>query len=194
MIPALTILTVFGLSNLVRIFKNRESRTARQAGAAMIAVAVLLMLGMNSAYLVKQFTLVKPLDYISGRVDRDTYISRHRSEYAVFDYANRHLPEEARIMGLFMGNRRYYCDKQLIFGEKELTKEVIRARSAAVLRSWFKKRGYTHLILRYDLFKQWSRSLKDTERNILVEFLKEDVELVFQNNSHGLYRLAHVAA
>ena len=193
-IPALTILSVFGLSNLIRFFNNRKSRLARQTGAATMVMMVLLMLSMNAAYLVKQFELVKPLDYISGRVDRDAYISRHRSEYPIFEYTNRHLPEEAKIMGLFMGNRRYYCDRQLIFGEKQLTKEVIRAQSAEGLRLWFKKRGYTHVILRYDLFKQWSRSLTDTERKILVEFLKEDLALVFRNNGLGLYRLAHVAA
>jgi 4-amino-4-deoxy-L-arabinose transferase-like glycosyltransferase len=193
-IPALTILSVLGLHNLMRYFNDRKLRPTRQIGTASLTVVVLLMLGMNTAYIVNQFGLVKPFDYISGRVDREAYILRHRPEYAVFDYANRHLPQDARIMGLYMGNRRYYCDRKLIFAENNLAKEVIRAQSAEHIGRLFKRRGYTHLMLNFKLFKQWTNGLTDREKKILVEFLNKDLKLIYRKDGYGLFRLKHIAA
>ena len=193
-IPALTILSAFGLHNLIRYFNDREHRLTRQVGTAFTAAVVVLMLGMNTAYVVQQFKQVKPLDYISGKVTREAYILRHRPAYAVVDYANRHLPQDARIMGLFMGNRRYYCDRQLIFGESRLTKEVTRAQSTDSVGRSLNKQGYTHLILRFDLLKRWSGSLNDRERAILVDFLNRDLELIYRKSGYGLYRLTHLDA
>ena len=152
------------------------------------------MFYLNTAYIVKQFGLVKPFDYISGKVGREEYITRYRPEYSIVKYANRYLTEDARIMGLFMGNRRYYCDKVLVFGESLLIKTLIRAESAASVSRSLKEHNFSHFIIRFDQMKKWTTGLTVKERKILVEFLNRDLRLVYRKGGYGLFKWNHTAA
>ena len=67
-------------------------------------------------YIHALYLKVDPIPYISGQIDRDSYIKKFRPEYEVIRYANQHLPEDALILGLFIGNRRYYFDKKILIG------------------------------------------------------------------------------
>lgn len=193
-IPPLVILSIFGLHNTVSYFTNHRRTIIKKIAAPLALATVLLMLYLNTAYVVKQFGQVKPVDYILGGVGREEYIIRHRPEYSVVKYANQHLTDDARIMGLFMGNRRYYCDRELIFGEKLLAKTLIRADSAVSVNRSLKEHEYTHLIIRFDLLEKWSTSLNEKEREILVEFLNQDLQLIYRKGGYGLFLLNRTAA
>ena len=192
-IPPLIVLSIFGLRNMVSYFSDHRRTFIKRIGTALALATVLLMFYINTDYIVKQFGLVKPVDYISGRVEREEYITRYRPEYSVVKYANRHLTADARIMGLFMGNRFYYCDRTLLFGEALLKKTLIRAESAASVSRSLEKHGYTHLIIRFDLLEKWSTGLNEKEREILVEFLNRNLHLIYRKYGYGLFYLNHAA-
>ena len=192
-IPPLIVLSIFGLRNMVSYFSDHRRTFIKRIGTALALATVLLMFYINTDYIVKQFGLVKPVDYISGRVEREEYITRYRPEYSVVKYANRHLTADARIMGLFMGNRFYYCDRTLLFGEALLKKTLIRAESAASVSRSLEKHGYTHLIIRFDLLEKWFTGLNEKEREILVEFLNRNLHLIYRKYGYGLFYLNHAA-
>jgi len=192
-IPPLIVLSIFGLRNMVSYFSDHRRTFIKRIGTALALATVLLMFYINTDYIVKQFGLVKPVDYISGRVEREEYITRYRPEYSVVKFANRHLTADARIMGLFMGNRFYYCDRTLIFGEALLKKTLIRAESAASVSRSLEEHGYTHLIIRFDLLEKWSTGLNEKEREILVEFLNRNLHLIYRKYGYGLFYLNHAA-
>ena len=188
-IPPLVVVSIFGLHKMVSFFNGHRRTMIKKSGAALILITVLLMFYINASYAVKQFDLVKPFDYISGRIGRDEYIARYRSEFPVVDYANKNLAQDARVFGLFLGNRAYYWDRDLVFGDMRFHHALTRSESAQVLNRWFKEYGFTHLAIRFDILKKWSAELKDKERRILVEFLKQSLDLLYSSGGYGLYRL-----
>ena len=77
-------------------------------------------------------------------------------------YINRHLPPNARVLGVFLGNRRYYCDRDLIF-DGALEAGIQSATSAEALARMLREKGFTHVIIRYDLFDKFILSRLSAE-------------------------------
>jgi 4-amino-4-deoxy-L-arabinose transferase-like glycosyltransferase len=186
-IPPLVLLSTYGLKNLIEFFRIRKQSLLRSSGIILVAVMMLWMFTLNAVYIVKLFKTVDPLSYISGTLDRDAYISKYRSEYPVLQYVNRSLTQNAKILGLFMGNRRYYCDRELVFGESLLTRAVMGAESTERIGEMIAKQGFTHMIVRFDLFKQWSGGLDETERKLLVQYFKANTQAILVIGEYGLF-------
>jgi hypothetical protein len=188
-IPPLVLLSTYGLKNLIEFFRIRKQSLLRSSGIILVAVMMLWMFTLNAVYIVKLFKTVDPLSYISGTLDRDAYIAKYRSEYPVLQYVNRSLTQNAKILGLFMGNRRYYCDRELVFGESLLTRAVMGAESTERIGEMIAKQGFTHMIVRFDLFKQWSGGLDETERKLLVQYFKANSQAILVIGEYGLFEL-----
>jgi 4-amino-4-deoxy-L-arabinose transferase-like glycosyltransferase len=139
-IPPLVILSVFGLSNL-EIFLSRRPVFGLQQGGSLvfIALVVFLMLSMHATYIYKQFRIVNPIGYLSGEISRDEYIEHFRPGYPVIQYANNNLSDDAKIFTIYLGNRGYYFDKEILIGRHEVVSNLIdQADSAIKLAEIFK--------------------------------------------------------
>jgi len=190
-LPPLAILSIYGLSNLKKAI---ASRTHTEFNSILKLVPSLVLAGMlmlNAAYLIGQFSEVDPLAYISGRVDRDTYIARHRPEYGVIKYANDHLPKESKILAVFLGRRGYYSERDMIFDFSFASKSVKLTSDLDRLSIQFDQRGITHLMIRTDLFTQWinSSAFNDRQREVLKIFLANHTKLIHAEKGHELYGL-----
>ena len=186
-VPPLAILAMFGLTNLVTYVQGRERPVVRTAGLVLASVLIVVMFGMNGIYLISQFKKVAPFDYISGKVSRSEYIARHRPEYPVVAFANRTLGDDVKILGMFMGNRRYYCDRKLIFGETMMANAFLNARSVEDIRSLVRKKGFTHLIINYELYHKWAKGFIHGEGQIIDQFFTRNTSLLNSNGKYGLY-------
>ena len=113
-------------------------------------------------YLVNQFRVVDPIGYLSGKVGREMYITRYRPEYPVMKFANEHLAGDAKILGLYLGNRRYYSDREIEFGENFLSRTVILSASADGIRKTLVDSGFTHVMVNLDLVKQWVSDIEQS--------------------------------
>jgi hypothetical protein len=59
-----------------------------------------------------------------------------------------------------------------------------------VIASDLKKSGFTHLIIRFDIFKTWSQTVFDvSQRERLQHFLNLNIRLLFAKGGYGLYQL-----
>ena len=186
-IPAMVILSCFGLKNTMNFFRNRKEPAAAWIGTSAMVLTVMALFGINTVYVLNQFKKVDPLSYISGHIERDAYITKYRPEYPLLKYANQNLAEGDRILGLYLGNRRYYCDHPMVFGETELTRMLILASSAEDVKKSLGRKGYTHVIVHLDLIKKWSRSLTDRERRIAAVFFSEYLSLIKKNREYALF-------
>jgi hypothetical protein len=153
-IPPLVILAVIGISDLSMYVKGYSSSIFSKCGMDVLVLGVALFLVPNLQYAMEQFRIVEPLRYLSGDISRDDYIQRFRLEYAAMRYVNSNLPPDARVLGVFLGNRRYYCDRNLIFDDT-LRAGIRSAVSAEVLATMLREKGFTHVIIRYDLFDKF---------------------------------------
>ena len=157
-------------------------------GAIVIMVAAIFV--VNLSYIVKQFHYVAPLSYIGKKIDRDAYIARYRPEHTIYRYANKHLPDEVKILGLFLGNRRYYCDRDLRFGNNLFRQIIKGADSSTTVLAQLQRRGFTHLLIRYDLFNRWAdKQFDDGEKRIFAAFSREHLKSLVSADGYGLYDL-----
>jgi 4-amino-4-deoxy-L-arabinose transferase-like glycosyltransferase len=189
-IPPLVILAVFGLHAIVTFVMDKFRPAAPVLRVGLTSVLLLVLFSANAAYLSTQFNIVDPFGYISGRLDREAYIEKFRPEYPVFLFANHHLTKDDKILGLFLGKRLYYSDREISFDTGLFRKTVKRAQSAESIASNLKNSGFTHMVIRIDIFKSWTRAVFDARQNErLQHFLNSNIRLLFAKGGYGLYQL-----
>lgn len=186
-IPPLVILSVMGLHNIFLLLSARYSLFSGRIYRCCLFAFFAVIISANAVYIIKQFDYVKPFGYLSGKAGRDEYIEKYRPEYAAFQYANKNFPPDAKIMCLFIGNRRYYSDRDVIFGENIFINSV---KSTDKIISDMKKKGITHLLIGYNLFDWWvNNNFNGGEKILLKNFFKENTILVFSKGGYGLFEL-----
>ena len=157
---------------------------------AAVYLVTLSLFYLNIVYLFQQYRIVDPLSFIKGQVGRDEYIERYRPEYATIQFANKRLPEDAKILGIFLGKRGYYSDRLMIFDSGLFKNSVQQAVSPEHLTSILKENKFTHLLIRYDLFNRWSESqFNDREKAIIRKFFVNHASRLFGKAGHGLFEL-----
>jgi len=186
-IPAMVILSVFGLHEISAFCKERFGGVQ---GNLIVLIIVSAMLYMNAVYIAEQFRYVDPISYISGRISRDAYIAKYRGEHPAMLFANRHLPENAKILGFFTGERRYYSEREIFFDTEVFRKSLLSADAPEAIVRDLRNAGVTHLLIRYDLFTEWcDNNFEGRSKNILDLFIKKHLISLFSERGYGLFEL-----
>ena len=189
-IPPLVILVVCGLNNLTALIADRWVRAPGWFAPGCMVLLATFMLSLNAAYIVKQFEYVDPFSYLGGEIDRNAYIARYRPEYRAFQYANRNLPDDAKVLAIFLGNRSYYSDRELVFGDNLFKKIVKKSNSSDMIEVEIQRLGITHLLIRYDIFNRWAGvQFNANEKERLSSFLERNLNPLFSQSGYGLYGL-----
>jgi 4-amino-4-deoxy-L-arabinose transferase-like glycosyltransferase len=190
MIPPLIILSILGLHDVICTIGIRFSKPTKKLIKGLVVLGISLLLCMNAGYIWNLFQRLDPLSYLSGRVGRHEYIENHLPEYPAIKFANENLPEDAKILALFLGNRGYYSDRDILFGVNLFYAIAAKANSADALLFYLKQEKMSHLIVRYDLFKKHLHSrLEKKQKQIVADFLDKHTRLLFSKRGCGLYRL-----
>jgi len=189
-IPPLVILSVMGLYNVFSLLSARISFFSGRILSVCFFFFFAIVISTNAGYVVGQFRYVNPIGYLSGKVSRDEYIEKYRPEYAAIKYANNNLSEDAKILCFFLGNRRYYSDREVFFDETILMNSLKRSAKPEIIVSDMKKKGITHLVLWFDMFNKWANNnFNEDERILLDRFFKENTALLFSKGGYGLFEL-----
>ena len=189
-IPPLVILAVFGLHQITAMAVNRWANKPSWIFTGCTLLLIVFMLSLNASYILKQFKYVEPFAFILGQTDRDAYIAKYRPEYTTIQYVNRNLPNNAKILALFLGNRLYYSDRDLIFGNNLFRKSVKIAESSEMIIAQMQKKGFTHLLIRYDFFNRWANEqFNDKEKEMLKTFYEKNLNQLFSQSGYGLFRI-----
>ena len=186
-IPPLVVLSVFGIKNLVDLALLRHGIT-KQIGLAAVTGVVLFAFILNGTYIHKLFTHIKPLDYISGSMDRDTYISQFRREHPVILHANKILPEDAQVLVLSLGNRTYYINRQVHLAEDFYGKTQGKYSEEDLLKK-LSRFNTTHIILDKGSLFTWLRTLAKAEQNIFLTVFKTYTRVLYEKNDVLLLKL-----
>jgi hypothetical protein len=101
------------------------------------------------------------------------------------------LRSDAKILALFLGNRRYYSDREMVSGNSLFQKLVLTSDSADMLARKMNQMGFSHLLVRFDIFNRWSSTqINDREKQLMImDLFKHRVKLLTTNGGHGLFRL-----
>lgn len=190
-IPALVILSMLGLNDLTVVVQKRfPQKKSKTIGLAAVYLVALVLFCLNIGYLFQQYRIVDPLSFIQNRISRDDYIEKYRPEYAAIQFANKRLTEDAKVLAIFLGNRGYYSDREMIFDFGLFKNSVHKAVSAEHLTQILKEGGITHLIVRYDLFNSWCASqFNGREKAIIESLFTNHASRLFSKAGHGLFKL-----
>ncbi|MCI5193255.1 MAG: phospholipid carrier-dependent glycosyltransferase [Candidatus Electrothrix sp. AU1_5] len=191
MVPCLVILSMYGLNNLEKMAEKYLNRKVAQLSWSLI---VLLLLFWNGNYIREQFKEVDPLSYITGRLDRDQYLSKQLAEYPIMQYVNTHLPESAKILCLFMGNRGYYLQREHLFEEYSNTKWLLSwlqqpEASLATLQQKFQQQKITHLLIRADLMVQWLNNAEPHQQQLWNQLNRQHLLAEHTHLNYILYQV-----
>ncbi len=194
-IPPLVILSVFGLKKSSDMVKEFSSRIHRKIGWTIIFLIISFSLYLNARYIFAQYEYVRPFDYLNGTLTRDEYIDKFRREYPVMRYINENLPQDARVLFFYLGNRGYYCNRDYLFdmqkGVSTFWEIVKRTNSPEEILTELKKMEVTHLLIRYDIFDRWVKAdFEDREKTIVSQFFKKYVKSLYLKWGYGVSRLA----
>lgn len=190
-IPPLVVLSMFGLNDLMLVLRDRFSGHTRKIGLAAVYLSVSILLCLNALYIFHQFRYVSPLNFISGRVARDAYIEQYRPEYAAIQFANKEVPDNGIILGIFVGGRSYYSNRKMVFDFKKFLLDTFQQNfSAEQVTANLSDAGITHLIVRYDLFNQWAENnFDENQQKNMAQLFNTHMDLVFSKGGHGVFQL-----
>jgi len=193
-LPPLVILSIFGLKNAVYLVKSIGITWIRKLAPLAIAFGFVAIFFTNANYIIRQFGIVMPFQYLSGKISRDEYIQMFSPEYASIQYANKHTSSEAIILGMFIGHRIYYSDRSILFRDKTLKEMTKNGADEKQMLSVLQKLGVTHMLVRYDVFEDWlSGSFTPPQRALWMRLLKTDMQLLFSKDGYGLYEFEYAA-
>jgi len=194
-IPPLTILAAYGLRNLINMAGRIQTKFRQNATRGLISLLVAGLFVQNYLYLAGLFTTIQPMTYINGYIERDAYIEQFRPTITVHRYAGRHLAKDAKILGLFLGYRSYYSDRELVFGNSIFKEAVKKSVDADSVSRQLQSQGLTHLIIRYDLFNRWvNDNFTDTEKRRVLLFFNELAPRLVTGRGVGLHTLGPAGA
>jgi len=186
MIPPLVILSVYGFKHAKLFITKNFSKYVSVILCATILTAVFVP---NLIYIYDQFKKVDPLPFILGRISRDAYIERYRPEYRLIQHINQHLPESSKILFLFIGNRGYYSDRDVFFGQGWLEENLQTTRSSDELRNALTRKGVTHLLVRLDLLNWWIHEGLPTAQGKIIVHLLANTKPIKSYKNYALYKL-----
>jgi hypothetical protein len=129
-----------------------------------------------------------PYEVVLGIESREHYLSRHLSSYEVFQYANRNLSPEAKIL-CFNEEFRYLSDRTLVPVFSFEAGNVISSRSVDEMLGHIKDLGATHFLINWAFVEDTQRGLTILQDN----FVNEHLEPLYSNESVTLYRLSFEA-
>jgi hypothetical protein len=195
-IPALVILSAFGVRALLDMATSLTGQSRRTAVRAIVFILILASFSLNGMYVLNQFDYFRPLDYLAGKLTRDEYIAAFRSEYPALKYINENLGPQAKVLFFYVGNRGYYCDRTYLFdlhkGTSRLQQIVKRSDAPETVLSELRKMGVTHFLIRYDLFNRYvNDNFDEKSKDILSEFFEKFTRLLSFTNGYGVFQLGH---
>ena len=189
-VPGFIVLAVMGIYNCRAFIGALRAPGARYAGYLTLAAVVVAMFGLNADYIVKRYHHLEPWDYLRGRITRDAYIAKRRPEYPLVQYANTRLAPDASILALFLGQRRYYFDRDVVFSEGWIAHAVTHSQTPEDIGPHLKSRGITHLMVRKDLFRRWiGFALSPREIDRLELFWETQTIKLKELNGFALFKI-----
>jgi hypothetical protein len=192
-IPPLVMLSVMGLYQTEIWIRDKWTGVERRIGFGLMAVVVMGLLVLNAQYLLKQFHYVDPISYLSGRIGRDDYIEKYRKEYPAIQFVNRKLPPKTRVLAIYLGNRIYYSDREIVCDDAFFKKAIAEASSADALAGILKSRGFSHLFIRSDFFKYFIfNSLSSEKRAMINHFFKTRTKRLFSEDVYHVIEITHL--
>jgi len=186
-VPPLVVLSAYSLAGLHELLVKRfASGTAANAVVGLLVAAYFLP---NLAYAHALFGKIDPLPYLTGKMDYATYVSQRRGEYPAIALANEVVPPDRKVLGLYLGNRRYYFTADAIVVNKVFTSIAEQSPSGDAIADRLLELGYSHIVVHTGLFRQWLTSTDNATAERVQAFTDTRLRELLFESGFGLYEI-----
>ena len=186
-LPPLVVLSTYGLREIHQQLARRSaSATHARAVTALLVAAYFVP---NLLYAHALFGKIDPVPYVTGKVDYATYVRSHRPEYAAIALANQRVAPGKTVLGLYLGNRRYYFSVDAILVNQVFTSVAERSESADGIADRLLGLGYSHIVVHAGLFRQWLALTDEQTASRVNAFAAERLEELVFEGGYGLYEI-----
>ena len=186
-VPPLVVLATYGMFALHGFVLRKTG--SDNAAAGILGAAALLYFLPNAIYSLQLYGKVEPLPYVMGKQSYGEYVQARRPEYDVIMMANEVVPEGRTVLGLFLGGRRYYFSADAIVLNEVFTNIAGAADSGKAIAERLLQLGYSHLVVRTDLFRQWLDEVDPELRERVVNFAGYRLRELEVVEGYGLYEI-----
>jgi len=190
--PFLCILSVFGFYAILNYLKS-------YSWASIIAkkLLILLLIGLftlNINYLFCHFSKIDPIPYITGKVKKTEYLTKHLPHYKVYDYVNKNLSSDVCILTLFFGRRGYYLDYPYVhephFGINIIKCMIKNSHSEKDFNNYIDSLKITNILIRTDIAEAYLKeNYTQEEINLLSTRIKNKLRLVHLFKGYALWEI-----
>jgi len=190
-VPPLVVLATYSLYVINGwLSKNTQSRTMANAVTGALVALYLLP---NFFYAHDLYHKVDPLPYVAGRQSYEDYVQTHRPEFAAIDRANQVVPAGSKALGLYLGYRRYYFSVDAIVVNAVFTSIAENSGSGKDIADQLATLGYSHLVIRDDLFRQWLETADTATQARVANFTNYRLRQLVLEEGYGLYEIVDPA-
>ena len=186
-VPPLVVLATYGLWSIHQQLAKRLASAPLVNALTVLAVAAYFV--PNAIYGQALFRKVDPLPYVTGRQDYATYVLQHRPEYAAVALANRVVAPGNKVLGLYLGNRRYYFSADAIVVNEVFTRIAEHSLSGDAIAERLLELGYSHLVVHTGLFRQWLQSTDAGTAERVNAFTSIRLRELLFESGYGLYEI-----
>jgi predicted nucleic acid-binding Zn finger protein len=185
---------MYAACTILAIFTAFIYQSLSQAGPKIMKILFFIIIGLN---LVASFgyheRIYRAYYLYSGKSsDIDQYIQEVFPSYPAFNFVNKNLPENARI--LLVGEARNYYLKRPYYASSGIDYAMIKkylspGTTFAEFKAALKKDKITHIIFNageFQRLKREYRCLDDYEETLLIAFFKQ-LQPIFINPNGNLY-------
>ncbi len=186
-IPPLVVLATYGLY-VINGWLLKSARSPVLANA-VTGVLIALFLLPNVLYAHNLYHKIDPLPYIAGKQSYEDYVQQHRPEFAAIDRANRVVPAGSKVLGLYLGNRRYYFSVDAILVNAVFTSIAGNSGSGQDIADQLTNLGYSHLVVHNDLLQQWLETVDAETQARVSNFARYRLRQLVLEEGYGLYEI-----
>jgi hypothetical protein len=163
----------------------------------LLSMFILLGLVFNGYHMVNDFVKIQPVNFLAGREDKETFLSRNIPSHAILKYVNTQLPENSYIFTIYMKNlaylyrRPFYSDSMF----ESYTMETILNNSKTPKAVWLalKRKSFTHVLYDINYVLGNAGTFSEENKKLFIAFQNKYLTLVKNDKRrYFLYRLLEI--
>jgi 4-amino-4-deoxy-L-arabinose transferase-like glycosyltransferase len=189
----LSIILTAGLRELTGGDAPPNTLPNKQWRRHVVTLVFALGLAFNMHLIIDDWRRIGPLQFLSGSENRHTYLTRHIRSYPLFKAMNESLPDDAKVLFVYMRNFGYLAERDFVsdtFLEAHTLKNLLKKDATKEgLAHNMKVQGITHLMFNDAYIFGKDAALTTEEQNALLHFLETRGKILQAKNGYSLYEL-----
>jgi hypothetical protein len=192
-VPILSILTVMGLINIFNWTMSLSIHLRNFLAVILLSIFIVIM-SKNIFYIKNYYQNISPTSYILGKESKDEFISRNDHSYPVMKYINTFTPENAKIRLILLAGRGYYLERTYeddpTIGMAFISSLAAASKDDKTFQNYIHSFGYTHLLVRIDLFHQFLQDNYSPDTgNLLIKRMGKTMNFIYNKDGYAVYKI-----